>query len=425
MTCRNSRISIRLQIPFVISLSCPGTFGLSGILSIILSSLLSISIIFPTPLLAADSIETRGYVISMVHTATYVDAQTCPAGTNGTRPDVLIRRVMAEGYDEGEAIRIINRVRTNGGLDDQGNLVGTAIPLGGGPAPSGDQSWNGLDFNPANSPGALPDPNALNAEGRFAFGLNLDGEVGPVSWEHPETGERGIDNQMWRVLGCWDVYHVNKPVNPYNETIAWDTAVDAMPAWLISISGEDLSQDGEVTVAFDRAINIPLRDAYGSIMSGASFGVDLNPRSHSVFKGQIKDRVLTIEPGDFYLQGESQFYPHLQFTGMQLRFVMKDDGSMEGHIGGYQPWRDYYHYLSVRGETDGMIDLIGIFYDLKRFADASPDPQTGENTAISAAYFIEAVPAFHVDDEGTLLAESVGPGPKFSGPAVSQYSNEQ
>ena len=42
---------------------------------------------------------SRGFVISMVHTATYYDDQTCPEGTNGTRPDVLIRRVMRDGYD--------------------------------------------------------------------------------------------------------------------------------------------------------------------------------------------------------------------------------------------------------------------------------------------------------------------------------------
>tara|TARA_B100001250_G_scaffold51349_1_gene40122 strand:- start:5698 stop:6921 length:1224 start_codon:yes stop_codon:yes gene_type:complete len=380
---------------------------------------------FSTFLFADENVETRGYVISMVHTATYVDDQTCPDGTNGSRPDVLKRRVMAEGYPEQEAIRIINRIRLNGGRDDAGNLVGAAIALGGGAARGGDQSWNSFDFNPANVPGVLADPNALNAKGRFAFGLNLDGKLGINSWEHPETGERGIDNQMWRVLGCWDVYHVNKPVNPYNESIAWDTAVDAMPAWLVSISGEDLNKDGAVTITFDRALNIPLRDSYGSIMSGASFAVDSNPSSHNVFEGAINDGILTIEPGNFFMQGESQFYPHLQFTKTQLRFEMKEDGSLEGHIGGYQPWRDYYHYLSVRGETDGMIDLIGIFYDLKRFADASPDPSTGENTAISSAYFIEAVPAFHVDSEGRLLAESVGSGPKFSGPAVSQYFNQQ
>ena len=208
--CTRRRIAIWPGVPVVLCLSLVG---------ISLSS---------TKIFAA---ETRGYVISMVHTATYYDDKTCPDGTNGSRPDVLIRRVMNDGYDREEAIRIVSSLRINGGRDDEGNLVGSAIVLGGGASFSGDQSWNGFDFNPANVPGVLPDPMAHNAEGRYAIGLNLDGEVGPDSWEHPHTGETGIDNQMWRVLGCWDVYYVNKPVNPYNEGIAWDTAVDAMPAW--------------------------------------------------------------------------------------------------------------------------------------------------------------------------------------------------
>jgi hypothetical protein len=33
---------------------------------------------------------------------------------------------------------------------------------------------------------------------------------------------------------------MNQPIRPHNETIVWDTAIDAMPAWLMSISGEDL-----------------------------------------------------------------------------------------------------------------------------------------------------------------------------------------
>ncbi len=405
MNARKNQKSIKLLIPVVLTFSCACLF------------------IFSVPVLTAQGNETRGYVISMVHTATYVDAQTCPQGTNGLPPDILLRRVIGAGYSEEEAYRILTG--GNGGRDDDGNRVGEARTLGGGGAGGGVQGWNGLDFNPANIPGSLPDPNAISAQGRFALGLNLDGEIGPDSWEHPETGQQGIDNQMWRVLGCWDVYNVNKPVLPYNESIVWDTAIDAMPAWLVSVSGENLSQDGEVTVTFDRALNILLRDAYGSVMTGATFAVDTNPRSHNVFAGHIEDRVLTIEPGDFFMQGESQFYSHLEFTGTQLRLEMDADGSMRGHIGGYQPWRDYYHFLSVRGETDGMVDLPGVFYAMKRFADASPDPTTGENTAISSAYFIEAVPAFHVNAAGELLAESVGKGPKFSGPAVSQYGNNQ
>ena len=114
--------------------------------------------------------ETRGFVISMIHTATYYDEQTCPEGTNGSRPDVLIRRVMRDGYDREEAIRIVSSLRINGGLDDQGNLVGSAIVLGGGASSSGDQNWNGFGFNPANSPSVLPDPMAKNAQGRYAIG---------------------------------------------------------------------------------------------------------------------------------------------------------------------------------------------------------------------------------------------------------------
>ena len=66
--------------------------------------------------------EVRGFVISMVHTATYMTTNL-PEGTNGTRPDVLIRRVMRDGYDREEAVRIVSGIRANGGRDDEGNLL--------------------------------------------------------------------------------------------------------------------------------------------------------------------------------------------------------------------------------------------------------------------------------------------------------------
>ena len=72
-----------------------------------------------------------------------------------------------------------------------------------------------------------------------------------------------------------------------------------------------------------------------------------------------------------------------------------------------------------------MIDLIGVFYDLKRFADAAPDPLTGENTAISAAHFIEAVPAFHVNENGAPLADSVGLGLNSAAGSQSVFKRTQ
>ena len=57
---------------------------------------------------------------------------------------------------------------------------------------------------------------------------------------------------------------------------------------------------------------------------------------------------------------------------------------------------------------------------MKRLADGVPDPATGENTAISATYWLEAVPAFHTELSGGVVSVAVGPGPKLSGPAAIQ-----
>ena len=356
---------------------------------------------------SAVSAETRGYVISMVHTATYGDADTCPQGDNGGLADLKARRLVGRGYSETEARAIL----ANGGVDGDGNRVPiTELPR-----------LDGREVNPGNVPVLAADPQIRTAQGRFAHGFNLNGLVEPESFEDPASGEIGVDNRMWRALGCFEVYQVRRPVRPYNEDIAWDTALDAMPAWLMSVSGPDLDRDGPVTVTFDRALNVAMRDARGGVLSGATYVVDPDPRSHSVFAGRIEDGVLTIEPGDFSIQGESQFYAILRFTGTRLRLEMADDGSASGIIGGYQPWRDYFHYLAIRGEENAQVDLPGVYYAMKRLADGAPDPETGENTAISAAYWLEAVPAFHATLAGGIVADAVGPGPELSGPAVREH----
>jgi hypothetical protein len=216
-----------------------------------------------------------------------------------------------------------------------------------------------------------------------------------------------------------------RPVIPYNEAIAWDTAIDAMPAWLLSVSGDDLSRDGDVTVTFDRSLNIVMRDARGGVLPSSSYTIDPDPRSHSEFKGRIEDGILTIEPGDFAMLGESQFYAILRFSNTRLRLEMHDDGTLSGHIGGYQPWRDYFHYLAIRGEGTGQVDIPGTYYAMKRLADADPDPDTGENRAISAAYYIEAAPVFHTSVDGETVAWAVEGVGGMQQRATAQASYEQ
>ena len=353
--------------------------------------------------------ETRGYAISLIHTATYSDQGNCPKGGNGGVVEIKRRILREMGYSEEQATKILASYGT--GEDEKVDL----------------KKRGKIDGEPVDVysfPNSAPDPHIETPQGRFAYGFNLDGAVQPGSFEDPETHDRGIDNQMWRVLGCYTVYNVRRPVVPYNEYIAWDTAMDSMPAWLLSISGEDLSKDGDVTVTFDRALNIVMRDARGGVLPGSSYTIDADPRSHSTFKGHIRAGVVTIEPGDFSMQGESQFYAVLRFTKTQLRLRMNPNGTLSGLIGGYQPWLDYYHYLAIRGEETGQVDLPGVYYAMKRYADGDPDPATGQNRAISAAYYLEAAPAFLTSLERKTVAVAyeplIEPRPQVAEGAVRQ-----
>lgn len=334
--------------------------------------------------------ETRGFAISLIHMATNDDSANCPQGGNGGVSEIEKRVLLRMGYTAVEAAKII----ANNGVDGEGRKVNYALR----------GRMNGQPADVLVFPSSEPDPQIETVQGRYAFGFDLDGKEGPSSFEDPETHEKGVDNQLWRALGCFTVYSVKSPIIPYNEAIAWDTAMDSMPAWLLSISGSDLSTDGDVTVTFDRALNVVMRDNHGAVLQGSSYVVDSDPRSHSTFKGYMKNGVVTIEPGAFFMQGESQFYAVLRFMQTHLRLKMNADGSLHGIIGGYQPWMDYYTYLSIRGEETGQVDLPGVYHALRRLADAAPDPKTHEMTAISAAYYIEAEPAFLITQGRTLAS---------------------
>jgi hypothetical protein len=349
------------------------------------------ALLFATGALA----ETRGYAISLIHTATYPNKGDCPLGGNGGNTEIKERILMRHGYTKAQAVAVI----ANEGKDEQGHrfnfeerghMNGAAVGVG--------------DF-----PTSVPDPHvetvAGAGAGHYAYGFDLTGHATDYSFEDPDTHAM-VENQMWRALGCFAVYQVKNPVIPYNEAIAWDTAEDAMPAWLLSISGEDLSRDGDVTVIFDRSLDIAIRNTHGRLLSGSSYVIDPDPRSHSVFRGHIKHHLLTVEPGDFSMQGESQFYAVLRFKQTHLRLQLNSDGTLSGLIGGYQPWLDYYYYLAVRGEDTAQVDVPGAYYALRRLADGLPDPATGKNTGISAAYYLEAVPAFLTSTSGQLIGSA-------------------
>ena len=107
-------------------------------------------------------------------------------------------------------------------------------------------------------PTTVPDAHLKPAVGRFAYGFNLDGTglASANSYEDPETHEKGINNQLFRALGCIQAYKGYPPPQPPLEAeYRWDYSRAVMGAWLISISGEDLSKDGDVTVRLETSID--------------------------------------------------------------------------------------------------------------------------------------------------------------------------
>jgi hypothetical protein len=319
--------------------------------------------------------ETRGYAIWPLITAAYTDKDNCPRGGNGANNEIRTRILLGMGYTREEAAKVLADAKDEGA----GRLLKNRGRLNGQPA-------DVLVF-----PASVPDPQIETAQGRYAYGFNLSGHVGPNSFEDPETHELGVENQMWRVLGCFGSYQVRVPTVPYVELN--EALIDSMPAWVISISGTDLGSDGDVTVTFDRALNLLMRDAQGSgILHGASYTIDPDPRSHNVFKGHIRNQVLTVDPDNLFLLGESPAMTVFRMTKTHMRLKLEPDGALHGFIGGYQPWLDYYHFLT--GYDDGAyVNMPGVYYAMKRLADADPDPVTGQNMAISATYYIRAVPA--------------------------------
>jgi hypothetical protein len=119
---------------------------------------------------------------------------------------------------------------------------------------------------------------------------------------------------------------------------------------------------------------------------------------------------LIAEPGDLFLIQEPFLYPTFSLHKFHARLKINADGSLQGIIGGYQPIEEIY-YACANGNINADMDFCeggpGIYYLLKKFADADPDQKTGQNSSISIAHYLEAVPAYVVPVTNTLRHSEV------------------
>ena len=347
--------------------------------------------------------ETRGYVVSYFYDANWSDGKTdCPNGLNLSAIDFYRRDLAKAGHSHDEIETALKDFPGEGGLKQP--WVPLVVTRG-----------NGKDNVYAN-PTTMADPGLIEVTGKYSYGFNLDGKgaASPNSFEEPDTHEQGVNNQLYRVMGCIRSYRgLPPPGRPSLVENLWDVLRDVIPAWLITVDAPNgFDKDGPVTVTFDRSLDRITRDAGGTAaQADMTFRVDPDPRSHNVLKGEIKNGVVSVDPATSRLHMilDPYEFPELDLTQMHMRMVTNPDRTTRTVIGGYMPWMTYYYGLADQGhikEYAASIDVPAVYYALKRAADADPDAKTGENRRISSAFLLEAVPAFIVPAGADKTAEA-------------------
>lgn len=235
------------------------------------------------------------------------------------------------------------------------------------------------------------------AQGKISIGLNLDGKVGANDYTSPD-GETGVDNQLFRVIGCvegWrspngviDVLGLRRMFKSYryNRILMELTGVDS------------LTNDPDVEVATYRGLDPLLTDASGdTIMPGGSQRIDVRYGAKFISHrhGKIVDGVLITDPADWTFP---EYAPTSQLM-RDARFRLKLSATTaDGVIGGYADIKDWHRaMMGGWGTTRSSLGLASgpsHARALERLADAYPDPQTGKNTAISAALDAHFVQVF-------------------------------
>lgn len=164
-------------------------------------------------------------------------------------------------------------------------------------------------------PGLGHDPGMRTVQGGGpALGLDLDGIDGRrAAPAAPGTcaqddftgadGARGVDNQLYRVLGCVPGF---QPGQQVQSTFIQDLSVGEH-TYLIELSGvDDLRNDPEVDVALLVSPNVPplagvsqnaALDAGVRLMPNASLDVDPEPKFQNRLRGRIVNGRLTTDPG--------------------------------------------------------------------------------------------------------------------------------
>lgn len=259
----------------------------------------------------------------------------------------------------------------------------------------------GQIWNPTTEP--EPKLHFKEAQGTTAIGLNLDGKIGPRDFTSP-AGEPGIDNQMYRVLGCVDNYR--GPDGSYRHFIQDYMRKFNYNRFLVELTNvDDLTNDDDVAVTLYRGKDPLIVDTLGAYTPGSTHRIDFRWGKSFIYqlRGKIKDGVLTTEPADVtFPESQARGVPYLSVRAWRVKLKLTPENA-EGLMAGYTDIERYYNSLGQNWSTHhrsyGAEPMTSEYRSMRKNADGYPDPKTGENTAISMAWEIKFVQAYILHEE--------------------------
>jgi hypothetical protein len=236
-----------------------------------------------------------------------------------------------------------------------------------------------------------------DAGGKIAYGLDLDGKVKDTDFTSPD-GAKGIDNQLYRAIGCITNYRAPEGTIYHFENEYVGRYVHNR--LMIELTGVDsLVNDDDVTIHSYRGIDPIMADATGAnFIPGGTQRVDdrWGKFVQSTWKAKIVDGVLISEPSDVVIPHSATFDTNgLQtFKGMRFQLKLTEDRA-EGVMAGYVDVQKFNDHLNTSWSTHhqsyGQLSAPSLYRAMRRLADGYPDPKTGEMTAISSAQLVKFI----------------------------------
>jgi hypothetical protein len=367
------------------------------------ASIYALSLLLISNTQAQSAPQTRGFLITKFTHALYYDVDFNKVCPEGWMPD--IKEGFLATLSPAERARLENPENA----DELGRRFRNEFLDG--------EAGEDICANPdafVNDPRHAPSNHTSRS--RIAYGLNLDGtsdghatgkSCSHQKFSGPE-GETGIDNQVFRAIGCSRMWRGLSAEQKGGDQVQLDQFYMQFGSYnyVLEISGITDMRNDDVEVGIYSTEGKPILDASAKFLPNQTLNISSNPRWTNRAKGRIVNGVLTTEAIELLRLNHS--YPvsngngmglthEREFYGARLRLTFMVDGGLGGIMGAYQSPFEVLAQgrFGGRPEASVLLSSCAVEYNtMAALADGYPDPQTGKCTKISLAYEVQAIPAY-------------------------------